>query len=399
MVERGQQRVGIRWQIDADHVGLLVDDVVDETGVLVGEAIVVLPPDVRAEQVVQAGDGATPLELVGDLQPLGVLVDHGVDDVDERLVRRHQPVATRQQVPLQPALALVLTEHFHDLPAAGHVLVHLGRLVLRQPLLVRLVVHTLETVRRRLVGPEDAEVGVVVPHHSRQPRAQLARALRDRSTRVGDVDGEVPEVGQPQFLAQHSPVGLRQLPHPQPDGRCQLGDVLARGAGVVEQLLRLVGGEPVVEVLQVLIGVAGIGQRHLVAAPTALGLVTVDLLRPGPTLGGVEDDHGPAGTLGIVLALIARPNPSLFIFDDIDQLRSLRARKQVLLALRRLSREWHGTNDNAEAGLSCIAVTSNSDIDGICDHFISVTSDEYDAAHSDESVVTAQIEMNQEAQS
>lgn len=103
--------------------------------------------------------------------------------------------------------------------------------------------------------------------------------------------------------------------------------------------------------------------------------------------------------LGIVLALIARPNPSLFIFDDIDQLRSLRARKQVLLALRRLSREWHGTNDIAEAGLSCIAVTSNSDIDGICDHFISVTSDEYDAAHSDESVVTAQIEMNQEAQS
>ncbi|WP_290216290.1 hypothetical protein [Corynebacterium atrinae] len=101
--------------------------------------------------------------------------------------------------------------------------------------------------------------------------------------------------------------------------------------------------------------------------------------------------------LGIVLALIARPDPSLFIFDDIDQLRSLRARKQVLLSLRRLSREWRGSEESADPGLSCIAVTSNSDIDGICDHFISVTSDDYDAAHSDEGLVTAQIAMNQEA--
>jgi hypothetical protein len=48
-----QQGVGVRGQVDPDHVGLLVDHVVDEAGVLVAEPVVVLTPDVRGEQVVQ----------------------------------------------------------------------------------------------------------------------------------------------------------------------------------------------------------------------------------------------------------------------------------------------------------------------------------------------------------
>ena len=43
-----EQRVRVRRQVDADHLGLLVDDVVDEARVLVREAVVVLAPDVRA---------------------------------------------------------------------------------------------------------------------------------------------------------------------------------------------------------------------------------------------------------------------------------------------------------------------------------------------------------------
>ncbi len=61
-----------------------------------GETIVILPPDVRAEQVVEAGDGAAPLDVVGSLEPLGVLVEHGVHDVDERRVGVHQPVPARE---------------------------------------------------------------------------------------------------------------------------------------------------------------------------------------------------------------------------------------------------------------------------------------------------------------
>jgi hypothetical protein len=54
------RQFGVRRQVDADDLGLLVDDVVDEAGVLVAEAVVVLPPDVRGEQVVERGDRPPP---------------------------------------------------------------------------------------------------------------------------------------------------------------------------------------------------------------------------------------------------------------------------------------------------------------------------------------------------
>ena len=44
-------------------VGLLVDHVVDEARVLVGEAVVVLSPDMAGEQVVQRGDGPAPRDV------------------------------------------------------------------------------------------------------------------------------------------------------------------------------------------------------------------------------------------------------------------------------------------------------------------------------------------------
>ena len=40
-----EQRVGVRRQIDANDVGLLVEHDVDEARILVAEAVVVLPPD------------------------------------------------------------------------------------------------------------------------------------------------------------------------------------------------------------------------------------------------------------------------------------------------------------------------------------------------------------------
>ena len=50
VVHHREQAVGVRRQVDADDLGLLVDHVVDEAGVLVREAVVVLPPDVRGQQ-------------------------------------------------------------------------------------------------------------------------------------------------------------------------------------------------------------------------------------------------------------------------------------------------------------------------------------------------------------
>ena len=84
-----------------------------------GEAIVVLLPDMGGEQVVQRGDLPAPRQLRGDLQPLGVLVEHRVDDVDKGLVAVEKPVPPGEQVALQPPLALVFAEHGVENSALG----------------------------------------------------------------------------------------------------------------------------------------------------------------------------------------------------------------------------------------------------------------------------------------
>jgi hypothetical protein len=48
--------------------------VADEAGILVGEAVVILLPDMGCEPVVQQGEVSPPRQLRGDLQPFGVLV-------------------------------------------------------------------------------------------------------------------------------------------------------------------------------------------------------------------------------------------------------------------------------------------------------------------------------------
>jgi hypothetical protein len=42
-----EQGIGVRREIDADDIGLLVGDEIDEAGVLMAETIMVLPPDMR----------------------------------------------------------------------------------------------------------------------------------------------------------------------------------------------------------------------------------------------------------------------------------------------------------------------------------------------------------------
>ena len=68
----------------------------------------------EASRIVERGDRPPPGDVPGDLQPLGVLVEHRVDDVDERLVGIEEAVAAGEQVAFEPALALVLAEHLHD---------------------------------------------------------------------------------------------------------------------------------------------------------------------------------------------------------------------------------------------------------------------------------------------
>ena len=118
-----QQRVGIRRQIDAHDIRFLVHHVIDEAGVLVTEPVVILPPDVGGQQIIERGDRPPPRNIVADLQPLGMLIEHRVDDVNERLVAGKKPVPAAQEIPFQPPLALVLTEHFHHAAVRSQMIV------------------------------------------------------------------------------------------------------------------------------------------------------------------------------------------------------------------------------------------------------------------------------------
>ena len=111
VIEHRQQTVGVGRQIHSDDIGLLVDHMVKEAGILVREAIVILLPDMGSEQIIQRRDWPAPRQFLGDLQPFRVLTEHRVHDADEGLITVEHPVPSGQQVAFQPTLALMLAEH------------------------------------------------------------------------------------------------------------------------------------------------------------------------------------------------------------------------------------------------------------------------------------------------
>ena len=87
VVGHAEQAIRVGRQVDAGDFGALVGDDVEEARVLVGEAVVILAPDERGDEEIDRRDGHSPSQLeLRLLQPLGVLVEHGVDDVDEGFV-------------------------------------------------------------------------------------------------------------------------------------------------------------------------------------------------------------------------------------------------------------------------------------------------------------------------
>jgi hypothetical protein len=59
---------------------------IDETGILMAEAVVILPPDMRGQEIVERSDRAPPRDLAGAFHALGVLIEHRIGDMDECLV-------------------------------------------------------------------------------------------------------------------------------------------------------------------------------------------------------------------------------------------------------------------------------------------------------------------------
>ena len=258
---------------------------VDEARILVAEAVVVLAPDMARQQIVQRPDRPPPGDVVAHLQPLGVLVEHRVDDVDEGLVAREEAVPAGQQIAFEPALALVLAEHLHDPPVGGEmVVVGIG---FRHPGAVGDLEHVLPAVRVAFVGAEQAEVARfhVQLHHVAQEAAHHPGRLGGRRAGRRHLDRVVAEIRQPQIAQQQAAIGMRVGAHAPLAARRQLGQLRPQPAVVVEQFLRPVALHPVFEDAHVLGVVVHLAHRHLVRAPVTLGAPAVDFLRAGPPLG------------------------------------------------------------------------------------------------------------------
>ena len=122
VVGLGEQSVGIGGEVHPNHLGLFIDHMIDKPGVLMRKPVVILPPDVRRQQIVEGGNGSAPRDsAVSGLEPLGMLVEHRVHDMDKGLVGGEEPMATSQEVPLEPALAGMFTEDLHHPPVESKV--------------------------------------------------------------------------------------------------------------------------------------------------------------------------------------------------------------------------------------------------------------------------------------
>ena len=282
MVSDRQQTVRVRRQVHAHDLCLLVDHMVDEPWVLVGEPVVVLAPNVRGEQIVQRCHRRAPLR---------VLIEHRVDDVDERLVAVQQTMPTRQQVALQPALAEMLAQDLHHTPVGREVIVAVQTLGV--PRAVRDLEHGAQAVGCRLVRTHDAQVRRVGAERIAQERAEHPRGLADARRRRGHRDGVVTEVGQLEIAQQRTAVGVRVGAHaPLTLGR-EGRQLRPERAILVKQLLGAVGAKPLLELTQVLGIPSQVGERNLMGAKRPLRRQPVDHLRAGPALGGAQHDGRP----------------------------------------------------------------------------------------------------------
>ena len=274
----------------------LVEQQIDKAGVLVREAVVVLTPDVARQQNVEAADGGAPRNLaLGGLEPLAVLVNHRVDHMDKALVGAPHAGAAGEYVGLEEALALMLGQLLHDLAGACQQLV-VGLILVESgiPLLLGHRIGGLQAVGRGLVGTEDAEIVHVLGQDVGSVLAKDAGGLGGAPAvaLLGNGNLVSVDIGQLKLAAHLTAVRVGVGADAQLAGRHKgrhLGTHLTLGR---KELLGLVGAQPLAQHAEVLVGVLGARQRHLVGTPGILGLLAVDVLGASPALGRTEHDHG-----------------------------------------------------------------------------------------------------------
>ena len=63
MVGDIKEGIGVGRKVDPHDVSLLVDDMIDKSGILMAEAIMILAPDMRRQQIIERSDRPPPRHL------------------------------------------------------------------------------------------------------------------------------------------------------------------------------------------------------------------------------------------------------------------------------------------------------------------------------------------------
>jgi hypothetical protein len=86
VIHSREEAVGVGRQVDAYDIRALVRYNIEKSWILVCESVMILTPHSCCEKDVERGDLFPPLNLETLLNPFAVLIDHTVNDMDERLI-------------------------------------------------------------------------------------------------------------------------------------------------------------------------------------------------------------------------------------------------------------------------------------------------------------------------
>mmetsp|Transcript_9301 Transcript_9301/g.14001 ORF Transcript_9301/g.14001 Transcript_9301/m.14001 type:complete len:227 (+) Transcript_9301:668-1348(+) len=214
-MHNGEQTIGIGWEVASHDLRLLVYHVIDEPWILMCETVVILPPYMAREQNVQTAEVVSPRNILAHFEPLGMLIEHGRNNVDERLVRVQQTMTTSQQIPLEPTFALMLAQNLHHTT----VLCSMIRCIVFRDLTHKLTIGNIEygmqTVAGSLIWSKNSEIAqrFVEYNHLLEKLTANKSIARLHSAARWHCNAEFFEIGQSQCLVFG--ICVRVAPHTQ----------------------------------------------------------------------------------------------------------------------------------------------------------------------------------------
>src|SRR6202020_1264220 len=144
------------------------------------------------------------------LQPFRVLVEHGIDDMDEGFITGEKTVSASENMPPKPAFECGLAEHLHG--ASGDVelaTVGVFGLVFSEPGFLGGGIDGCKLVGCGLVWAKNAEGVHVATHHFSQKVSQhLSRQIIVRTRRLY-LCGIIAKLRKCEFFTKHAAICMR----------------------------------------------------------------------------------------------------------------------------------------------------------------------------------------------